>query len=335
MKYLRTPDAQFENLADYPFSPNYLNVDDTEGGELRVHYLDEGPRDGPVVLLMHGQPVWSYLYRYMIPPLVSAGFRVIVPDLVGFGRSDKPAKPEDYTFARHVTWMSDWLTQLDLTEITVFFQDWGSLIGLRLVTAFPDRFSRVVLANGGLPAGMIPPILGKILQWMYPRLAVVKAEQLSEKFKVKWGVPGFLYWRKYAAESPDFSIGDVLRVTAGPSLTDDSIVGYEAPFPDQSYMAGARQFPMLVPVFMNEPEVEQNKATWRELRKFTKPFMLAFSDKDPVTAGGDKKFLEQVPGCKGVQHRTITDAGHFLQQDQPEKCVRAILDIMAVNMPSD
>jgi haloalkane dehalogenase len=326
MEFLRTPDEQFAHLPDYPFAPKYSNVDDTEGGKLRMHYLDEGPADGPVVLLMHGQPVWSYLYRYMIPPLVDAGFRVIAPDLIGFGRSDKPSKQEDYTFARHVSWMSDWLIQLDLNDITVFFQDWGSLIGLRLVAAFPERFGRVVLANGGLPAGVIPPLLGKVLQWVYPRIAIVKAEDLGAKFRVKWGIPGFLYWRKYAAQSPEFSIADVMRVTAK-NLSAEVLSAYQSPFPDQSYMAGARQFPTLVPIFMNEPEVEENKAAWRILRKFDKPFMTAFSDNDPVTAGGDKKFLEQVPGCKGVEHRTITDAGHFLQQDQPDKCVRAILDI--------
>jgi haloalkane dehalogenase len=327
MEFLRTPEQQFDNLPDYPFSPNYLTVDDTQGGKLRVHYLDEGPRDGSIVLLMHGQPVWSYLYRLMIPKLVEAGFRVIVPDLVGFGRSDKPTQQHDYTYARHVSWMSDWLTQMDLSGVTVFLQDWGSLIGLRLVAAFPDRFSHVVLANGGLPAGVVPPLLGRLLQWVYPRIAVVKAEELGAKFKVKWGIPGFLYWRKYAAESVDFSIADVMRVTAKNALSAEVLAAYEAPFPDQSYMAGARQFPMLVPIFANEPEVEENKAAWRVLCKFNKPFMTAFSDNDPVTAGGDKQFLEQVPGCKGIEHRTITDAGHFLQQDQPEKCVKAIVDI--------
>ncbi|MFT6033220.1 MAG: haloalkane dehalogenase [Arenicella sp.] len=327
MDFLRTPDDQFENLPDYPFSPNYLTIDDMQGGQLRVHYLDEGPRDGPIVLLMHGQPVWSYLYRYMIPPLVEAGFRVVVPDLVGFGRSDKPTKQEDYTYARHVSWMSDWFTQMELTDVTVFLQDWGSLIGLRLVAAFPERFSHVVLANGGLPTGPVPPLLGRLLQWIYPRIEIVRAEQLGAKFKVKWGIPGFLYWRKYAAESPDFSITDVMQVSARGSLSPDILSAYEAPFPDQSFMSGARQFPMLVPIFANEPEVEENKAAWRVLRSFNKPFMLAFADNDPVTAGGDKKFLEQVPGCKGVEHRTITDAGHFLQQDQPDKCVKAILDV--------
>ena len=156
MKYKRTPDARFENLKGYSFEPNYLSVDDTEGGELRLHYLDEGPADGPVVLLMHGQPAWSYLYRHMIPLLLAEGFRVVVPDLIGFGRSDKPTRIEDYTYARHVTWMTEWLTRLDLNNITVFFQDWGSMIGLRLVAAFPERFTHVVLANGALVAGPIP-----------------------------------------------------------------------------------------------------------------------------------------------------------------------------------
>ena len=330
MRYLRTPDERFDDLPDYPFAPNYLEVDDTEGGKLRLHYLDEGPREGKPILLMHGQPVWSYLYRFMIPSLVAAGFRVIAPDLIGFGRSDKPTQREDYTYARHVTWMSDWLIQLDLKDITVFFQDWGSLIGLRLVAAYPDRFGRVVLANGGLPAGMVPPLPSRVLQWIYPKIALVSADELPARFRVKWGVPGFLYWRKYAAENPDFRIADVMRVTAPDGLAQDVLNAFEAPFPDPSYMAGARQFPTLVPVFANEPEVAENKAAWRVLRQFEKPFLLAFSDNDPVTAGHDKKFLEQVPGCRSLPHRTIQPAGHFLQQEQPEQCVQAILDVIAL-----
>ena len=329
MKFLRTPDERFENLADFPFKAHYRQVDDGRGGELRVHYLDEGPVDAPVVLLLHGQPSWSYLYRYMIPPLVSAGFRVIAPDLIGFGRSDKPVQTDDYTYAAHVAWMGEWLIALDLCEITLFCQDWGSLIGLRLVALYPDRFAHVVLANGGLPAGMIPAFPGKILQWIYPRIALVKAQELGARFRVKYGIPGFLYWRKYAAQSPDFSIGDVMQLSSSKTMTTDEIAGYEAPFPDHRYMAGARQFPMLVPVFIDEPGVSDNKIAWQALRQFNKPFMTAFSDKDPVTAGGDKKFREQVPGCQGVAHRIILNAGHFLQQDAPDQCVQAILDIVA------
>ena len=326
MEYKRTPDERFDKLADYPFKPNYLQVADGEGGELRLHYLDEGPADGPVVLLMHGQPAWSYLYRYMIPPLVAAGFRVIAPDLIGFGRSDKPTRMQDYTYARHVAWMSEWLTTLDLTDITVFFQDWGSLIGLRLVAAFPQRFSHVVLANGGLPTGMIPRDYTEPLKEAYKTLPVVKANELGERFRDTSGIPGFLYWRKFCAESPGLKIGDIFgAISAG--MLDEMRHAYNAPFPDQGYMAGARQFPSLVPVFHDEPEVEENKAAWEVLRKFDKPFMLAFADSDPVTAGGDKKFLAEVPGCQGVAHRTIENAGHFLQQDQPGQCVQAILDV--------
>jgi haloalkane dehalogenase len=327
MEYQRTPDECFENIADYPFAPNYLQIADTEGGELRLHYLDEGPADGPIVLLMHGQPTWSYLYRYMIPPLVEAGFRVVAPDPIGFGRSDKPTRIEDYSYAGHVAWMSEWLTTLDLTGITVFFQDWGSLIGLRLVTAFSERFSHVVLANGGLPTGMIPPEYTDGLKDAYKSLPVVKAEELGERFRDTSGIPGFLYWRKFCAESPDLEVGKLVALTSAVPLAADAEDGYRAPFPDQSYMAGARRFPSLVPLFHDEPEVEENKAAWEVLRQFDKPFMLAFSDKDPVTAGGDKRFIEEVPGCQGVAHRTIENAGHFLQEDAPQECVQAILDI--------
>lgn len=327
MEFLRTPDERFANLADYPFKPNYLQIGDTDGGELRLHYLDEGPADGPVVLLMHGQPAWSYLYRFMIPALVESGFRVIAPDLIGFGRSDKPTLPEDYTFARHISWMTEWLTTLDLTDITVFFQDWGSLIGLRMVTAFPQRFSHVILSNGGLPAGTIPAAHTEPLKEAYKTLPVVKAEELGARFMDKSGIPGFLYWRKFCAESPDLDIGHLMGAVAGGSMSEEVKHAYAAPFPDQSYMSGARQFPSLVPVFHDEPEVEENKAAWKILRTFDKPFMLAFSDHDPVTAGGDKKFMEEVPGCQGVAHRTIENAGHFLQQDQPKACIQTILDI--------
>jgi haloalkane dehalogenase len=327
MQYKRTPDECFDHLADYPFSPNYLQVDDTAGGELRVHYLDEGPVDGPVVLLMHGQPAWSYLYRHMIPLLLEAGFRVVAPDLIGFGRSDKPTRIEDYTYARHISWMSEWLTALDLTGITAFFQDWGSLIGLRLLAAFPERFDKVVLANGGLPTGMVPEEYTAPLKEAYKTLPVVKAAELGERFQDTSGIPGFLYWRKFCAETPDLDIGGLMAEVSSTSLSADSTAAYRAPFPDDSYLAGARQFPSLVPLFRDEPEVEENTAAWEVLRKFDKPFMLAFSDNDPVTAGGDKKFLEEVPGCQGVAHRTVKNAGHFLQQDQPEQCVQAILDI--------
>ncbi|MCX2980922.1 alpha/beta fold hydrolase [Halieaceae bacterium IMCC14734] len=328
MQYQRTPDERFENLEDYPFQPHYLQIDDGEGGELRVHHLDEGPADGPLILLMHGQPAWSYLYRYMIPPLVAAGFRVVAPDFIGFGRSDKPTRRQDYTYARHIAWMSQWLTALGLTDITLFCQDWGSLIGLRMVTAFPERFANVVLSNGGMPTGMIPPEYADFLKEAYTTLPVVKAEELEERFNDTSGIPGFLYWRKFCAECPDLEIGELMTAVATSPLSESAAAAYSAPFPDQTYMAGARQFPSLVPVFHDEAEVEENTAAWQVLSKFDKPFMLAFADNDPVTAGGDKKFLETVPGARGVAHRTIENAGHFVQQEQPEQCVQAILDVI-------
>jgi haloalkane dehalogenase len=327
MQCKRTPDEYFENLADFPFQPNYLQVDDGDGGELRVHYLAEGPEDGPVVLLMHGQPSWSYLYRFMIPPLVAAGFRCIAPDLVGFGRSDKPTSQDDYTYASHISWMSDWLTQLNLQDITLFCQDWGGLIGLRLVTAFPQRFAHIVVANTGLPTGMIPEEYTEFLKDAYKTLPVVKASELGARFLDTSGIPGFLYWRKFCAETPELDIGEVLSVSSAAEMTPEAEAAYRAPFPDQSYVAGARKFPQLVPVFIDEDEVEENKLAWKVLEAFDKPFMTAFADGDPVSAGGEKIFQQRVSGAAGVAHRTIENAGHFLQQDAPEQCVQAILDI--------
>ncbi len=334
MQVKRTPDHRFENLPGYPFRPNYLEVDDTEGGKLRIHYLDEGAHDGDVVLLLHGQPVWSYLYRHMIPTLVEAGFRVIAPDLVGFGRSDKPVHSEDYTYARHVIWMSDWLTQLDLSGITVFLQDWGSLIGLRLVAAFPERFAAVVLSNGGLPTGPIPAEFVGPARDAYKTLPTLKAAELEPCFRGTYeggtpGIPSFLYWRKFCAESQEIlRPGNVIDLIVNEvSLTEGEKAAFNAPYPDESYVAGARRFPSLVPLFADEPEVAENKAAWEVLKQFDKPFLCAFADDDPVTAGGDRDFLDMVPGCKGLDHRTIGPSGHFPQQDQPEQCVKAILDI--------
>lgn len=330
MQYKRTPDDRFRDLADYPFAPHYLSVDDTEGGALRIHYLDEGSPAGEVVLLLHGQPAWSYLYRFMIPPLVDAGFRVLAPDFVGFGRSDKPTRAEDYSYARHVDWMSQWLTQLGLDGVTVFLQDWGSLIGLRLVAAFPDRFAGVVLANGGLPTGPIPEAFSATLKEAYRTLPVVEAADLDARFRDSSGIPGMLYWRKFCAESAeilrpgDAVIGNVGNMRV---FSDAEKAAFNAPFPDESYLAGVRRFPSLVPLFPDEPGVQENRAAWEVLRQFDKPFMCAFSDNDPVTAGADRAFIEQVPGAHGVKHRTITGAGHFLQHEQPGQCVQAILDL--------
>lgn len=304
MEYLRTPDACFENLPGYDFAANYLHVDDTEGGELRVHYLDEGPTDADPVLLLHGEPSWSYLYRKMIPILVQAGHRVIVPDLVGFGRSDKPSQRSDYTYQRHVQWMESLLDQLLLTEITLVCQDWGGLIGLRLVAENPDRFARVVAANTMLPTG--DHDLGK----------------------------AFLDWRDFSQRVPEFPVGFIINGATTTDLDDGVLRAYDAPFPEERFKEGARQFPLLVPASPDDPAAEPNRAAWTVLSRWQKPFLTAFSDSDPVTAGADAVMQKLIPGCRGQAHTTIANGGHFLQEDQGEKLAEIVVQFIA-NNPRD
>jgi haloalkane dehalogenase len=287
MQTLRTPDERFENLDGYPFEPHYAEIADGDGGTLRVHYLDEGPPDAAPVLLLHGEPSWSYLYRHMIPPLVAAGHRVIAPDLVGFGRSDKPTERTDYTYARHVEWMRELLfDRLDLRDITFFGQDWGGLVGLRVLTIDPGRFARVAIGNTGLPTGHGPA---------------------SE---------AFMNWQRFSQETPVFDIGFMINAATTTELTPAVIAGYDAPFPDDSYKAGARIFPTLVPTSPDDPASADNVAAWAVLEQFDRPFLLCFSDSDPVTRGGDAPFLAKVPGTKGQPHVTIEGGGHFFQEDR-------------------
>ena len=296
MKALRTPDERFVDLPDYPFAPNYVDIDDGEGGTLRVHYVDEGPRDAAPVLLLHGEPSWSFLYRHMIPPLVAAGHRVVAPDLVGFGRSDKPTERSDYTYARHVEWMSQVVfDRLELADITFFGQDWGGLIGLRLVAARPDRFARVVIGNTGLPDGSMRPS------------------------------SAFLDWQRFSQEAEVFPIGLIVNGATTTKLTPEVVAGYDAPFPDDTYLAGARIFPTLVPTSPEDPAAPDNRAAWAVLEQFDKPFLCAYSDEDPITKGGDRPFRERVPGAQGQPHTTVEGGGHFLQEDRgPE--LAAIID---------
>jgi len=301
MQTLRTPDDRFADLTGYPFEPHYAEIDAVpgEGGTLRVHYLDEGPADAAPVLLMHGEPSWSYLYRHMIPPLVAAGHRVIAPDLVGFGRSDKPTEQDDYTYARHVEWMRQLLfDRLDLRDITFFGQDWGGLVGLRLVTLDPDRYARVAIGNTGLPTGEGRP---------------------SE---------AFMQWQKFSQESPAFPIGQIVNGGCATDLADDVIAAYDAPFPDDSYKAGARIFPSLVPTTADDPASDDNRAAWEVLSRFDKPFLLCFSDQDAVTRGGDAPFLAKVPGTEGQPHTTIEGGGHFLQEDRGPELARVLIDFI-------
>lgn len=286
MRVLRTPDERFLDLPGYSFPANYCEVDDYEGGRLRVHYLDEGASDAPVVLLLHGEPSWSYLYRTMIPALVSEGFRCVVPDLVGFGKSDKPAEQSDYTYARHVGWMTQLLVgSLDLRGITYFGQDWGALVGLRVLAAHPDRFDRVVISNGGMPVGDRAP------------------------------TEAFLAWQRFAKESPGFQIGRIVSGGCVNALRPEVIAAYDAPFPDESFTAGARVFPSLVPTSLEDPASADNAAAWEVLRRFDKPFLCAFSDSDAITKGGERIFLREVPGCTGQPHVTVEGGGHFVQED--------------------
>ena len=299
MKILRTPDDRFCDLPGYPFSPNYLEVSDTEGGSLRIHYIDEGPKKADPVLFLHGEPSWSYLYRKMIPIILEAGHRAVAPDLVGFGRSDKPAARSDYTYQRHVDWMLAWLDQMRLERITLVCQDWGGLIGLRLVAAVPDRFIRIVAANTGLPTGDAP---------------------LSDAFSK---------WRKFSLETENFDSGAIVAMGCRNPLTPAVAAAYNAPFPDDSYKAGARIFPSLVPIGPDDPATPANRRAWEVLAGFDKPFLTAFSDGDPITRGGERTFRKRVPGAQGQPHTTIEGGGHFLQEDCGEAVADVIVDFIA------
>jgi len=276
-------------------------VDDFEGGQLRVHYLDEGPKDAAPILLMHGEPSWCFLYRKMIPLLTAAGHRVIVPDLIGFGRSDKPSNRLDYTYQRHVDWMSSVLQQLQLKDITLVCQDWGGLIGLRLAAEHSDNFSGIVAANTMLPTGDHDP---------------------GEAFK---------NWQKFSQETPEFNAGKIIKGGTTTELSAAVISAYNAPYPDESYKEGARQFPLLVPISPDDPAAEKNRTAWKVLSQWQKPFLTAFSDTDPITKGGDKLMQQLIPGTAGQQHTTIVNGGHFLQEDQGEKLAEVVVNFVKSN----
>lgn len=299
MDALRTPDDRFADLPDYPFEPHHVEIPDGDGGTLRVHHLDEGDPDAPVVLLLHGEPSWSYLYRHMVPVLVDAGLRAVAPDLVGFGRSDKPAQRTDYTYARHVSWLSSHVFDaLDLHDITLVCQDWGGLLGLRLVAAQPDRFVGVVAANTFLPTGD--------------------------------GKPGdaFLAWQKFSQEAPELPVGRIVNGGCTTDLAEDVIAAYDAPFPDETYKEGARQFPLLVPTSLDDPEAPANRAAWEVLAQFERPFVCAFSDEDKITAGNERHLISRIAGAKDQPHTTITGGGHFLQEDRGPELAQVVIDLV-------
>ena len=294
MDVLRTPDSRFAELAGFPFEPHYVDVMAPDSPPMRMHYVDEGPRDGAPIVLLHGEPTWSYLYRTMIPPLVDAGHRVLAPDLIGFGRSDKPGDLDDYTYLRHVQWVTSWFDALDLTDVIVFVQDWGSLIGLRIVAEQSARFARVVVANGFLPIADRP------------------------------AVPAFRIWRAFAKHSPWLNAGWIVGTGTVTKVPAAVRAGYDAPFPDKRYQAGARAFPQLVPTSPDDPAVPANRAAWEVLGRWDKPFLALFGAKDPILGKADQSLIRHVPGAAGQPHARL-HGSHFVQEDCGPELAERIL----------
>ena len=299
MDVLRTPDSRFDNLEGYPFQPHYLDLATTGLPPVRMHYVDVGPRDGAPVVLLHGEPTWSYLYRSMIGPLADAGHRVLAPDLIGFGRSDKPTRTGDYTYRRHVDWVASWLTALDLREVTAVLQDWGSLIGLRVAAENSDRFAKLFIANGFLPTADRPT------------------------------PAAFRIWRAFAKYTPWLNAGRLVDFGTVKKLSAAVRAGYDAPFPDKRYQAGARIFPQLVPTSQADPAVPANRAAWEVLGHWEKPVLCVFGARDPILGKADTALIRHIPGAAGQPHARI-NASHFIQEDAGGELARRLLDWEAV-----
>ena len=297
MEVLRTPDERFADLPDYPFEPHWTTIESGDGSTLRMHYVDEGPRDGAVVVLLHGEPTWSYLYRTMIPPLVSAGYRVLAPDLIGFGKSDKPTKIGDYTYQRHVDWVTGWMDLLGLKDVTAFVQDWGSLIGLRIAGEQPERFARIVVSNGFLPTARHGSSLG------------------------------FRAWRVFARWTPVFPAGRLVQAGTADSVDARVRAAYDAPFPSSKYQAGARAFPRLVPTDPGDVAIPANRAAWDALGTFEKPFLTIFGEQDFILGRGDRPLIRHVPGAHRQPHERIR-GGHFIQEDAGPELARRMIEWM-------
>ena len=291
-----TPEGRFENLPDYNFSGNYLEVE--EG--LKLHYLDEGNKENPTILLLHGEPSWSFLYRKMIPILSENNFRVIAPDLIGFGKSDKLVDKSSYTYQKHIDWLTVFIMKLDLHDIILFCQDWGGLTGLRLVTEMENRFSMVVASNTTLPTGNFP---------------------MPESF---------LKWQEYSQNSPGFDIGKVINKGTVKPLSEEIIAAYNAPFPSEDYKAGARIFPTLVPVKFDDPESAKNRKAWEILARWDKPFLTIFGDEDSIMKGAEKVFQKVIPGAQNQNH-SILNAGHFIQEEKGEELAELIIEFYRNN----
>lgn len=313
----RTPEERFADLPGFAYEPHYVDVVADGLAPLRMHHLDEGPRDGPVALLLHGQPTWSYLYRKVVPVLVSAGIRVVAPDNIGFGRSDKPARTTDYTVARHVAWLRSLVTTLDLRDITLVAQDWGGPLGLSVLAAEPDRFARVVAANTILHTA--DPALRGRLSWALHgsgESRVVVEEALLD-------------YLLHCVRAPELRASDFVgAATVGP-LAPEVLAAYDAPYPTPEHTAGLRQMTALLPLTRNDPGARIGRRTWRALETFERPFVTCYSDGDPATRGWDRVFQERVPGALGRAHVTLADAGHFLQEDAGEELGRVVARVIA------
>jgi haloalkane dehalogenase len=300
MQTLRTPDDRFVDLPEFPYTPRYCEVSDDDGGMLRVAWVCAGPAEADPILMLHGEPSWSYLYRSMMPILAAAGHRVICPDLVGFGRSDKPTRPDDHTYARHVEWMRALaFDDLDLNNVTLVGQDWGGLIGLRLAAEHPERFHRIVVANTGLPTGDLP-------------------------------MPD-IWWRfrEAIAAAPVLDIGGFVQSGCLRQMSDTARAGYDAPFPDDAYCAGPRAMPTLVPTSPDDPATPANRSAWATLCASTTPMLIAFSDGDPITGAMAPIFQREMRGAQGIDHPQIRGAGHFLQEDAGQELAEHIAAFLA------
>lgn len=348
MKALRTPDEQFANLPGYGFEPHYTQITDSEGGVLRVHHVDEGPADGEVIVCLHGQPTWSYFYRHIIPILAGAGYRVIAPDYVGFGRSDKPTEMSDYSVERHVSWMLDWLLRNDLKDVTLYGHGWGGILGPRLVATCPERFARVIVSSTALFDGFNGLPEGGELRSVEEINAIHAAfngapvlDDMWEVYKAARGegdyaLPGAWYFRKFASENEAFKPSDCMAAALGyekdkPQEWQATLGPYDAPYPSREYMAGARVFPLLAQAVFDCPDIANNVMAWKELSRFEKPFLTLYGEHEVYCGGLDKMFQDRIPGAKGQKHAILKGASDYALEQVSEEMAEHILAFIADN----
>lgn len=312
---VRTDEARFADLPGFPFAPHYVDVANPYAETaLRMHYVDEGPRDAPVVLMVHGEPAWSFLYRKLIPVFTAAGLRSIALDQIGFGRSDKPTRPSHYSFANHVDWVRQLVVALDLRNVTLVCQDWGGPIGMGVVAREMDRFSRICAANTMLHTA--EPALAGRLEW-----AVHASDEQDSTVNA-----ALLDWRMASTRAPDFEASPSIPFATARGVSDEVAAAYDAPFPSEWHKAGMRQYPILIPVTESDEGAAINRATWAALARFERPFLTLFGDSDPPTRGWAEIFRERVPGAKGQPHRTLERAGHFWQEDCGAEAAALVVD---------